>query len=133
MLNPMVLFLTVLSLTQGHHKGADCLRCYSLYTNDCTSKYEHCSVLKYADDTVIIGNIVNNNETLYILEVKEFVNWWDINYLNLNVKKTMDIVVDVRKDRYEHETLQQYNTIQSNKIQSNLCQLSYMSIIIIIH
>ena len=91
MFNPMVLFLTVLSLTQGHHKGAYCLRCYSLYRNDSTSKYEHCSVLKYADDTVIIGNIANNTETQYMLEVNEFGNWCGVYYLNLNVKKTMDI------------------------------------------
>ena len=99
MLNSMVLFQTVLSLTLGHHKGAYCLRCYSLYTNDCTSKYENCSMLKYADDTVITGNIANNNETLHMLEVKEFVNWCDVYYLNLNVKKTMEMLVDFRKDR----------------------------------
>ena len=34
-----------------------------LYTNDCTSKYENCSMLKYADNTVSIGHIANNNET----------------------------------------------------------------------
>ena len=36
-----------------------------------TSKYENCSVLKYADDTVIIGNFANNNETQYMLEVND--------------------------------------------------------------
>ena len=78
---------------------------FTLYTNDCTSKYENCSVLKYADDTVIIGNISNNNETQYMLEVNEFVKWCDVNYLNLNVKKTMEMFVDFRKDRNEYETL----------------------------
>ena len=43
---------------------------FTLYTNDCTSKYENCSVLKYADDTVIIGNISNNNETQYMLVLR---------------------------------------------------------------
>ena len=45
------------------------------YTIDCSSKYENCHMLKYADDTVIIGHITNNNETQYMLEVKEFLNW----------------------------------------------------------
>ena len=62
-------------------------------------------MLKYADDTVIIGNISNNNETQYMLEVNEFVKWCDVNYLNLNVKKTMEMFVDFRKDRNEYETL----------------------------
>ena len=44
---------------------------FTLYTNDCTSKYENCSVLKYADDTVIIGNISNNNETQYMKKKKK--------------------------------------------------------------
>ena len=61
-----------------------------------TSKYENCSVLKYADDTVISGNISNNNE---------FVKWCDVNYLNLNVKKSMEMFVEFRKDRNEYETL----------------------------
>ena len=62
-------------------------------------------MLKYEDDTVIIGNIANNNETQYMLEVNEFVKWCDVNYLNLNVKKTMEMFVDFRKDRNEYETL----------------------------
>ena len=62
-------------------------------------------MLKYADDTVIIGNSSNNNETQYMLEVNEFVKWCDVNYLNLNVKKTMEMFVDFRKDRNEYETL----------------------------
>ncbi len=36
---------------------------FSLCTNDCTSKYENSSMLKYADNTVSIGHIANNNET----------------------------------------------------------------------
>ena len=33
------------------------------------------------------------------------MKWCDINYLNLNVKKTMEMFVDFRKDRNEYETL----------------------------
>ena len=40
-----------------------------------------------------------------MLEVNEFVKWCDVNYLNLNVKKTMEMFVDFRKDRNEYETL----------------------------
>lgn len=30
---------------------------FTLYTNDCVSNSENCTIIKYADDTVIIGNI----------------------------------------------------------------------------
>ena len=40
-----------------------------------------------------------------MLEVNEFVKWCDVNYLNLNVKKTMEMFVDFRKDTNEYETL----------------------------
>ena len=35
----------------------------------------------------------------------ECVKWFDVNYLNLNDKKTMEMFVDFRKDRNEYETL----------------------------
>ena len=46
---------------------------FSLYTNDCTSEYESCSVIKYADDTVIIGKITDGNESEYRSQVNNFV------------------------------------------------------------
>ena len=40
-----------------------------------------------------------------MLEVKAFVNWCDVNYLNLNVKKTIEMFVHFRTDRNDYETL----------------------------
>jgi hypothetical protein len=72
---------------------------FTLYTNDCRSVDEGCHVIKYADDTVIIGNVSNDDEEKYFHQVQYFVNWCQENYLNLNVKKTKEMFIDFRKAR----------------------------------
>jgi hypothetical protein len=72
---------------------------FTLYTNDCVSKSEGCHIIKYADDTVIIGNISNGDETKYFHQVQCFVEWCEYCFLNLNVKKTMEMFVDFRKNK----------------------------------
>lgn len=78
---------------------------FTLYTSDCLSINADCKMLKYADDTVIIGKIKSNNENLYRDQVKSFVNWCDENYLNLNVRKTKEMIVDFRKNKQNLENL----------------------------
>lgn len=78
---------------------------FTLYTNNCISDCENCTILKYADDTVIIGNIENNNEQMYLNQVASFVNWCDSNYLNLNVKKTMEMFFDFRRNKNDYSVL----------------------------
>jgi hypothetical protein len=68
-----------------------------LYTNDCVSSFDSCCIVKYADDTAIIGKIVNDDRTEYLSQVNNFVTWCDENYLNLNVKKTKEMILDFRK------------------------------------
>ena len=69
---------------------------FSLYTNDCRSSFSNCTILKYADDTVIVGKIVNNDYTNYIEQVSNFVEWSHRNFLKLNVKKTKEMIIDFR-------------------------------------
>ena len=38
---------------------------YSLLTQDCVSKHASNSIIKFADDTTVVGLITNNNETAY--------------------------------------------------------------------
>ena len=80
---------------------------FTLYTNDCISDAENCkncTILKYADDTVIIGNICDDTQT-YKKQVQSFVQWCDLNFLNLNVKKTMEMIMDFRKSGNVHDPL----------------------------
>ncbi len=44
---------------------------FSLYTNDCTSKDPSVKLLKFADDTTLIGLIQDGDESAYRQEVKE--------------------------------------------------------------
>ncbi len=44
---------------------------FSLYTNDCTSKDPSVKLLKFADDTTLIGLIQDGDESAYRQQVKE--------------------------------------------------------------
>lgn len=69
---------------------------FSLYTDDCRSVSDDCTIVKYADDTVILGKIVNDNYEGYLTQVKKFVEWSKLNFLELNVKKTKEMIIDFR-------------------------------------
>jgi gmma-aminobutyric acid receptor subunit gamma/cGMP-dependent protein kinase 2 len=85
---------------------------FTLYTNDCVSSQDNCTLLKYADDTVILGNILNNDTTMYRRQIDEFVEWCRSNFLNLNVQKTMEMIIDFRKESDQHVSV----TIQGEDV-----------------
>ncbi|KAJ8361708.1 hypothetical protein AAFF_G00430780, partial [Aldrovandia affinis] len=70
---------------------------YSLYTNDCTSKAPSVKLLKFADDTTLIGLISNSDESAYKHEVEQLVAWCSKNNLELNALKTVEMIVDFRR------------------------------------
>ncbi len=70
---------------------------YSLYTHDCVSSHSSTSIVKFADDTVVLGLISNNDETACLDEVERFTSWCQDNCLSLNVSKTKELIVDFRK------------------------------------
>ncbi len=63
---------------------------FSLYTNDCTSKDPSVKLLKFADDTTLIGLIQDGDESAYRQEVKELAVWCSLNNLELNTLKTVE-------------------------------------------
>eukprot|EP00057_Strongylocentrotus_purpuratus_P014910 XP_011669384.1 PREDICTED: uncharacterized protein LOC105440656 [Strongylocentrotus purpuratus] len=69
---------------------------FVLYTNDCRSSSENVSVLKYADDTVIVGNI-RGSETEYEDYLNWFTEWCNENFLDFNTTKTKEMIIDFRK------------------------------------
>uniref|UniRef100_A0A672MN05 Reverse transcriptase domain-containing protein n=1 Tax=Sinocyclocheilus grahami TaxID=75366 RepID=A0A672MN05_SINGR len=71
---------------------------FSLYTNDCTSKDPSVKLLKYADDTTVIGLIKDGDESAYRQEVKELAVWCSLNNLELNTLKTVEMIVDFRRN-----------------------------------
>ena len=64
---------------------------YIIYTNDCQSSSAKCLVVKYTDDTAILG-LLNDleSETIYQEQIKSFTNWCKVNQLSLNVSKTKE-------------------------------------------
>ncbi|KAL0148431.1 hypothetical protein M9458_056241 [Cirrhinus mrigala] len=70
---------------------------FSLYTNDCTSKDPSVKLLKFADDTTVIGLIRDVDESAYRQEVEQLSLWCSHNNLELNTLKTVEMTVDFRR------------------------------------
>ena len=71
---------------------------FSLYTNSCTSSHQSVKLLKFADDTTLIGLISGGDESAYRWEMDHLVTWCRDNHLELNTLKTVEMVVDFRKN-----------------------------------
>ena len=70
---------------------------FTLYTADCRVSQDDCAIDKYADDTVLIGKITDDDDSHYGQELGRFVDWCDRNRLKLNVSKTKEMVTDFKK------------------------------------
>jgi hypothetical protein len=70
-----------------------------LYAADIRSSNACNSLIKFADDTALIGLITNNDDTDYLDDIRRFVKYCDDNFLVLNVKKTQEMVIDFRKKK----------------------------------
>ena len=70
-----------------------------------TILYNNISLVKYADDTVIIGLIINNDIVNYQKQVSDVVSWCTSHSLILNVKKTKELIFDFSKSTPYHEPL----------------------------
>ncbi len=64
----------------------------------CTSKDPSVKLLKFADDTTLIGLIQDGDESAYRHEVKELAVWCSLNNLELNTLKTVEMIVDFRRN-----------------------------------
>lgn len=70
---------------------------FVLYTNDLTWNSSSVSILKYADDTVIVGLVTNDDDDEYFRCIEFVTTWCHEAYLRLNVSKTQEIRWDFRK------------------------------------
>ncbi|KAK3509394.1 hypothetical protein QTP70_033161 [Hemibagrus guttatus] len=66
---------------------------YSLFTHDCRPVYGSNSIIKFADDTMVIGLIRENDE------VQHLVVWCADNNLLHNTSKTKKLIVDFRRKK----------------------------------
>ena len=65
------------------------------------ARHDSNTIIKFADDTTVVGLITDNNETAY-REVRDLDWWCQNNNLSLNITKTKEMIVDYRKRRTEH-------------------------------
>uniref|UniRef100_A0A8C6LDB2 Reverse transcriptase domain-containing protein n=1 Tax=Nothobranchius furzeri TaxID=105023 RepID=A0A8C6LDB2_NOTFU len=72
---------------------------YSLYTYDCTATRNSDIIVKFADDTTVVGLITNDDEAAYREENSALTHWCQDNHLILNVAKTKELIVDFRRCR----------------------------------
>ena len=75
---------------------------FTLLTHDCTTTYSNNHIVKFADDTTLVGLITKGDETQYRMEVDLLTTWCRDNNLLLNVSKTKEIVVDFQRGHTQH-------------------------------
>ncbi|KAK9526064.1 hypothetical protein VZT92_016718 [Zoarces viviparus] len=68
----------------------------------CTSSHQSVKLLKFVDDTTLIGLISGGDESAYLWETDHLVTWCRLNNLELNALKTVEMVVDFRKNVAPH-------------------------------
>lgn len=78
---------------------------YTLFTYDCVASHKDNIILKFADDTAVMGRIAGGDEAAYRREVASLVSWCGDNNLILNTEKTKEMIVDMRKERRTHQPL----------------------------
>ena len=70
---------------------------FTIYTNQCSFDDPNVKLIKFADDSTILGLINPDcNETYYRNTISKFVDWCDKHFLHLNVKKTKEMIIDFR-------------------------------------
>jgi len=72
---------------------------FILYTNMCQSRWENRTIIKYADDSVIVS-LLQDRETGHGPVIDDFVEWCEASHLQLNVvKQTKYMLIDFRKKK----------------------------------
>jgi hypothetical protein len=61
-----------------------------MFTHDCMAMHASNSIIKFADDTTVVGLIINNDRTA----CREEGVWCQENNFSLNVGKTKELIVD---------------------------------------
>eukprot|EP00061_Rhincodon_typus_P001348 g14536.t1 len=60
------------------------------------------AIYKFTDNTTMVGQVSNDDESKYRREIEDFVTWRNENNLSLNIGKTKELIIDFRKKGGEH-------------------------------
>ncbi len=86
-----------LSLSTGSPQG--CVLLYTLYTHDCTPTHSCNTIIKFADDTTVVGLSSGGDESAYRDEVEQLSVWCIENNMALNTTKTKELIIDCRRKK----------------------------------
>lgn len=79
---------------------------FILFTHDCSAIHFTSTIVKFADDTTVVGLISDNDNTHYGEEIQHLAQRWLDNNLILNTGKTKEVILDSRRSRNtEHTSL----------------------------
>lgn len=85
---------------------------FILYTDSCRSRKEGSYLVKFSDDTALL-TLLQGSESDHGSALPDFVNWCDENFLDLNVKKTKELVIYFRKNGGKPEA----SSIHGNEVE----------------
>ncbi len=71
-------------------------------THDCTATNSYNVIVKFADDSKVIGLITDKDEMAYREEVSTLTKWCQENHLSLNIDTNKELVVDFRRQSRVH-------------------------------
>ena len=54
---------------------------------ECMARHDSHTIIKFADDTTVVGLLTDNDKTTYGKEVRDLASWCQNNTLSLNVTK----------------------------------------------
>uniref|UniRef100_A0A3Q3IXN5 Reverse transcriptase domain-containing protein n=1 Tax=Monopterus albus TaxID=43700 RepID=A0A3Q3IXN5_MONAL len=75
---------------------------YTLFTHDCVVSNKVNIIPKFVDDTTVIGCITGRDKAAYRREVAGLVSLCKDNNLSLNMDRTKEMIMDMRKERRTH-------------------------------
>lgn len=71
---------------------------FILYTDECRSARQGSNLVKFSDDTALLS-LLQGAESGHREALDDFVSWCNINYLDLNVSKTKELIIDFRRNK----------------------------------
>ncbi|KAK3567074.1 hypothetical protein QTP86_009773 [Hemibagrus guttatus] len=93
---------TCLSINTGSPQG--CVLSpllYTLHTHDCTPTHHSNTIVKFADDIMMVGLISGGDKSTYRDEVEWLTVWCRGNNLLHNTSKTKELAIDYRKKKMD--------------------------------
>ena len=71
---------------------------FIMYTDSCRSSKEGSYLIKFSDDTALLS-LLQGAESDHGCALPAFVQWCDNNFLDLNLGKTQELIIDFRKNK----------------------------------